>query len=305
MKNFYVCFVLLFTFLFFNACQDKKQASKESTTTVDSTLNRISINDFSIIFKEILKSDAGMARGVSIGDKIETLQETILPSETQPTNGKSFTVYFDGSDLNFADILYQKDSENKVSAISIDIFIENKAEVDSLMKEFVSYFDKKYGKGKGISKMMTWQMPDGNNLMVQDVSTEKDRGLKVVFADKNGFNDEKFQIKLDPASLLKNQKEHPERYLNIETKSIRTDGFGTVAILNCKIKNNSDFDFKDIIIKVTYFGESGTEINDKEDTILKIVKAHSMLNVKEFNLGYVNQQFAKYKVRILSATVVE
>ena len=185
MKNFYVCFVLLFTFLFFNACQDKKQASKESTTTVDSTLNRISINDFSIIFKEILKSDAGMARGVSIGDKIETLQETILPSETQPTNGKSFTVYFDGSDLNFADILYQKDSENKVSAISIDIFIENKAEVDSLMKEFVSYFDKKYGKGKGISKMMTWQLPDGNSLLVQDVSTAKDPGLKIIFA-KNG-----------------------------------------------------------------------------------------------------------------------
>ena len=53
------------------------------------------------------------------------------------------------------------------------------------MTEFVDFFDKKYGKGRGISKMMTWQMPDGNNLMVQDVSTEKDPGLKIVFA-KNG-----------------------------------------------------------------------------------------------------------------------
>ena len=138
-----------------------------------------------MIFKQILKSDAGMARGVSIGDKIETLQETVLPSETQPNNGKSFTVYFDGSDLNFADILYVKNTENKVEAIAIDIFIENKVEVDGLMKEFVDFFNKKYGTGKGISKMMTWQMPDGNNLMVQDVSTEKDLGLKIVFA-KNG-----------------------------------------------------------------------------------------------------------------------
>lgn len=135
-----------------------------------------------MIFKQILKSDAGMARGVSIGDKINTIQETILPSETQPKNGKSFTAYFDGSDLNFSDILYTKDAENKVVAISIDIFIENKVKVNSLMNEFVGYFDKKYGKGKGITKMMTWQMPDGNSLLVQNVSTEKDPGLKIVFA---------------------------------------------------------------------------------------------------------------------------
>ena len=186
MKNIYVAFALIFVSVFIISCKDRKQASHiETTAPADSSIQQVSIENYSLIFKQILKSNAGMARGVSIGDKIKTLQETILPSETQPQNGKSFTIYFDGSDLNFADILYEKDTENKVGAISIDIFIENKMEVDSLMKEFLEYFDKKYGKGKGISKMMTWQMPDGNNLLVQNVSTEKDPGLKVVFA-KNG-----------------------------------------------------------------------------------------------------------------------
>ena len=186
MKKYYVYLTFIFASLILASCGDKKQESRTETIALaDSSIRKVSIENYSMIFKQILKSDAGMARGMSIGDKIETLQETILPSETQPDNGKSFTVYFDGSDLNFADILYVKNTENKVEAIAIDIFIENKVEVDSLMKEFVDFFDKKYGTGKGISKMMTWRMPDGNNLMVQDVSTEKDPGLKVVFA-KNG-----------------------------------------------------------------------------------------------------------------------
>lgn len=182
MKNYYVYLAFIFTSLFLISCGDKKQESQtETTAPADSSIQNVSIENYSMIFKQILKSDAGMARGVSIGDKIETIQESVLPSETQPENGKSFTAYFDGSDLNFADIFYLKDIENKVEAISIDIFIENKVEVDSLMNEFVGYFDKKYGKGKGISKMMTWKMPDGNNLLVQNVSTEKDPGLKIIF----------------------------------------------------------------------------------------------------------------------------
>jgi hypothetical protein len=185
-KKYYFVLTLIVTFSLLTACEDKKQVSQtEISTPTDSSIKRVSIENYSMIFKQIMKSDAGMARGVSIGDKIETLQETILPSESQPENGKSFTVYFDGSDLNFADIIYSNNAENNISAISMDIFIENKTEVYSLMKEFVDFFDKKYGEGKGISKMMTWQMPDGNNLMVQDVSTEKDPGLKIVFA-KNG-----------------------------------------------------------------------------------------------------------------------
>ena len=186
MKEYYAFLILLVASSIAMSCGDKKQKSKtEIVAPADSSIKNVSIENYGVVFKQILKSDAGMARGVSIGDNLETLQENISPSETQPKDGKSFTVYFDDSEINFADILYVKDAENKVEAIAIDIFNENKVEVDNLMKEFVDFFNKKYGMGKGISKMMTWQMPDGNNLMVQDVSTEKDPGLKIVFA-KNG-----------------------------------------------------------------------------------------------------------------------
>lgn len=182
-KQYFLSLTFLGSIIIFISCSDKKQDSQtETTSAVDASVKSTSIENYSSIFKNIIKSDVGMARGVSIGDGIETIQETILPSESQPDNGKGFTVYFDDTDLNFADIVYVQDIENKVGAISIDIFIEKKSEVDSLMSELTDYFDKKYGKGKGISKMMTWQMPDGNNLMLQDVSTGKDPGLKIVFA---------------------------------------------------------------------------------------------------------------------------
>lgn len=173
--------------LFFVACQEKKQETTVDSSTTDTepkVEENLSSDEYSSIFKAIMKSDKGMARGVSIGDNFETLKETTLPSETQPENGKGFTEYFDDTDLNFADILYVKSPENKVDAISIDIYIERQTAVDSLMTEFKGYFNKKYGKGDG-QKTIKWKVKGGENeLVLQDVSTEKDPGLKIVFAKK-------------------------------------------------------------------------------------------------------------------------
>jgi hypothetical protein len=165
------------------SCQDKKQSTENTSVMVDSTSKVPSIENYSTNFKAILKTDAGMVRGLSIGDEMSVILESAPLSETQPDNGKSYTEYFDDTDLNFADVLYVNDSDNKIGAISVDIFIEKQTTVDSLMAEFKGYFDKKYGQGKGISKMTVWKLVGGNNeLMLQNVSTAKDPGLKIIFA---------------------------------------------------------------------------------------------------------------------------
>lgn len=186
MKNSYAYFAFLLLVLSQISCQDKKKSSETTSVAVDSTLKVPSLENYSSVFKAILKTDAGMVRGLSIGDEMNTIIESAPLSETQPHKGKSYTEYFDDTDLNFADILYVNDSHNKISAISVDIFIEKQVAVDSLMQEFKGYFDKKYGQGKGISKMMIWKLSGTNNeLMLQNVSTAKDPGLKIIFA-KNG-----------------------------------------------------------------------------------------------------------------------
>ena len=186
MKNSYAYFALLLLIISQMSCQDKKQSSETTSVAVDSTLKVPSLKNRSSTFQAILKTDAGMVRGLSIGDEMNSIVESAPLSETQPDNGKSYTEYFDDTDLNFADILYVNDSENKIGAISVDIFIEKQVAVDSLMNEFKGYFDKKYGQGKGISKMTVWKLAGTNNeLMLQNVSTAKDPGLKIIFA-KNG-----------------------------------------------------------------------------------------------------------------------
>lgn len=181
-NNFY--FLLFFVLLI--ACQEKKESTQsESNASVNVTEGSSALENYSTIFQEILKTDAGMARGVKIGDNIDTINETTLPSETPAENGKSFTEYFDDTDLNFADILYVKSPENKVEAITIDVYIERQTAVDSLMNEFKGYFETKYGKGVSKDKSTIWQLADGNNnVLIQNVSTEKDPGLKIVFANK-------------------------------------------------------------------------------------------------------------------------
>jgi len=182
-KNSYVYFALLLIVMSQMSCQDKKQTSETTSVAVDSTSNIPSLENYSPAFKAILKTDAGMVRGLSIGDDMSSIVESAPLSETQPDNGKSYTEYFDGTDLNFADILYVNDSENKIGAISVDIFIEKQTSVDSLMNEFKGYFDKKYGQGKGISKMTVWKLAGTDNeLLLQNVSTAKDPGLKIIFA---------------------------------------------------------------------------------------------------------------------------
>jgi hypothetical protein len=183
-KKTYAYFALLLLTFAQISCQDKKQTTEsDATIAPDSTSQVNTLENYSPTFKAILKTDAGMARGLSIGDEMSAIVESAPLSESQPDNGKSYTEYFDDTDLNFADVLYVNDSENKISAISVDIFIEKQVAVDSLMSEFKGYFDKKYGQGKGISKMMVWKLAGGNNeLMLQNVSTAKDPGLKIIFA---------------------------------------------------------------------------------------------------------------------------
>ena len=184
MKKKYAYFALLLSVLGQISCQDKKQTTDSGVlTSTDSTSQINNLESYSPTLIAILKTNAGMVRGLSIGDEMSAIVESAPLSETQPDNGKSYTEYFDDTDLNFADILYVNGSDNKIEAISVDIFIEKQVAVDSLMSELKGYFDKKYGQGKGISKMTVWQLAGGNNeLMLQNVSTAKDPGWKIIFA---------------------------------------------------------------------------------------------------------------------------
>jgi hypothetical protein len=161
------------------SCQEKKQETPVGVNSSSSPSQKGNFDNYSPIFQAIIKKETGMARGVSLGD----IKETTLLSESQPENGKSYTEYFDNTDLNFADILYTKNEQGTVASIIIDVYIEKQSTVGGLLNEFKGYFNKKYGKGEESEKATQWELPDKENtLVLQNVSTQKDPGLKIIFA---------------------------------------------------------------------------------------------------------------------------
>lgn len=165
------------------SCQEKKQETPVGVNSLSSPSQKGHFDNYSPIFQAIIKKETGMARGVSLGDSLEQIKETTLLSESQPENGKSYTEYFDNTDLNFADILYTKNEQGAVASIIIDVYIEKQSTVGGLLNEFRSYFNKKYGKGEESEKTTKWELPDKENtLVLQNVSTQKDPGLKIIFA---------------------------------------------------------------------------------------------------------------------------
>ena len=75
MKKTYAYFALLLLAFAQISCQDKKQTTEsDATITTDSTSQvNNTLENYTLNFKAILKTDAGMVRGLSIGDEMNVI----------------------------------------------------------------------------------------------------------------------------------------------------------------------------------------------------------------------------------------
>lgn len=133
------------------------------------------------IVQKITLSPSRILRNVAWGQAIETLPEKIELSENQPATGKSYTLYLDTSDLNFADITYVADGQNKVNEIDIDVFLEENAQVQLLIKQFQGYLTAKMGPSTTVGNKIQWGPNQNTQVTLEDVSTAKDPGIKLIF----------------------------------------------------------------------------------------------------------------------------
>lgn len=78
----------------------------------------------------------------------------------------------------------------------------------------------------------------------------------------------------------------------------RTAGRNDVMIADIKIKNNSKYTVKDIIIKCTLYANSGTMLGKSEKTVYEILKPGKGFSLKNANMGFINPQTASASCRI-------
>lgn len=94
-----------------------------------------------------------------------------------------YTVEF--PNLETADMLYYQ-TGGKVSAIEVDLFLNNRQSVDGYRKELEPYFTTRYGTPKPGAGGPVWTGPTGEQVSLKDVSKGKDFGLKIRIAPGGG-----------------------------------------------------------------------------------------------------------------------
>lgn len=85
----------------------------------------------------------------------------------------------------------------------------------------------------------------------------------------------------------------------------RKEGFGNVLEADFTIHNKSNYDVKDIEIKCSLFGKSGTLIDSNTRTIYEIVKANSRKTFANFNMGFIHSQAASSSCEVTDLKIHE
>ena len=169
--------------MLFIACESRSKKTEGNSTEIsasDPKTQEVWSNSGAILQK-ITLSPTRIIRNVAWGQALESLEEKLELSENQPTTGKSYTLYLDSSDLNFADITYVVDEKNKIKEIDVDVFLEENNQVKDLIKQFQDYLTAKMGPFKKEGNQNQWGPNQNTQVTLEDVSTTKDPGIKLIF----------------------------------------------------------------------------------------------------------------------------
>lgn len=175
------------SFIVFFSCNSSKENEKNGTSNT-SEIDQITLNAWEKsgdLVQKITLSSKGVFRNKEWDISLDSLQEKLELAENQPANGKSYTLYFDDSDLNFTDISFIGDNQQKLIEIDLDIFVETKSQVEALKENFTTYLQVKFGSSKTEGNKIIWEKDKNTQVILQDVSTVKDPGIKLVFLKKS------------------------------------------------------------------------------------------------------------------------
>lgn len=162
--------------------QDKGEGEHANGSMSSQTESQKYWSRASKTFQKITLSDSAIVRNVRWLQALSSLNEKIEISESQPTNGKSYSLYLDDSDLNFVDIVYLTNNQNQIIQVVIDIYVEDKSEANKLLEEFEQYFSVKFGQKRTAERGSTWVSKDKTNIHIENVSTPKDPGIKLTYS---------------------------------------------------------------------------------------------------------------------------
>lgn len=172
---------LLVSTISLSSCNKETNSSENSKISGESEQIKIkdAWNASDDWVKQITLSDTLIFRRKSWGMDLNTIQENIELAEGQPDKGKSYSMYFDKSDLNFVDITYVPNSSGLLAEIILDVYVEETSKAIELQNNIRNYFDVKFGASVSNGKKITWSQHKNTQVLMENVSSSKDPGIKI------------------------------------------------------------------------------------------------------------------------------
>jgi hypothetical protein len=172
--------------LFFNACRQESSSSENANlaSSQEQLIIKEAWNSSSEWVKQITQSDSLVIRNKYWGMDFNQVKDPLDLAESQPALGKSFSLYFDDSDLNFVDITYVPNASGKLAEIDLDVYVEEVDQVKTFQKSIKEFFDVKFGTSISNGKKIIWSQNKNTQVELEDVSTAKDPGIKIVLKAK-------------------------------------------------------------------------------------------------------------------------
>jgi hypothetical protein len=186
MKSTHVIIYFLAFSLLFSSCNQDTTSSENEKLSLSPEQIKIkeTWNSSSDWVKQITLSDTLVIRNTQWGVAIDEIKEKIKLSDSQPPHGKSYSLYFDDSDLNFVDIVYIPNKAGKLDEIDLDIFVEEIPKVGQLRESISNYFDAKFGPSETKGNKTQWNQNKNTQVELEDMSTSKDPGIRVILKSK-------------------------------------------------------------------------------------------------------------------------
>jgi hypothetical protein len=182
-KQFVHLYAYLITIPLLSLLQSCNQEKKtERSENKDFAAVQLAWNESGEWVQKLSVSPEKIIRNLTWGQDFQTITDSLELSETQPEKGKSYTIYFDETDLNFSDITYIPNKENKLAEINFDIFVESGKDVDPLIEQWTNYLEVKFGASRVQGKTRSWTKNKNTRIILENVSTPKDPGIKISFS---------------------------------------------------------------------------------------------------------------------------
>ena len=166
-----------------HSCTHEKQS--ETKESAQNEAIQTAWNDSGEWVQKLTLSPDKIVRNAIWGQDLGSVNDSLELAESQPEKGKSYTLYFDDTDLNFSDISYLPNEQNKLEEIIFDIFVESSEDVQPLIDQWKKYLDAKFGPSETKGKSILWTKNKNTRINLENVSTSKDPGIKISFKAAN------------------------------------------------------------------------------------------------------------------------